>query len=117
MNAAVDSVRGALELSVSIYWRNICSKHWLVLRSQDTKLELRLLSRFFGVKVLLTFVMDKLKAIENAISENDLKRIDKLKDCLKKTTSGSKVERQIFDLISLISQLPQDELAHALSSQ
>ena len=53
-----------------------------MLRSQDTKLELRLLSRFFGVKVLLTSFMDKLKAIENAISENDLKRIDELKDCL-----------------------------------
>ena len=55
-----------------------------MLRSQDTKLELRLLPRFFGVKVLLTSVMDKLKAIENAISENDLKRIDELKDCLQR---------------------------------
>ena len=60
------------------------NKHWRVLCSQDTKLELRLLSRFFGVKVLLTSVMDKLKAIENAISENDLKRIDELQDCLQR---------------------------------
>ena len=55
-----------------------------MLRSQDTKLELRLLSHFFGVKVLLTSVMEKLKAMENAISENDLKRIDELKDCLQR---------------------------------
>ena len=55
-----------------------------MLRIQDTKLELRLLSRFFGMKFLLTSVMDKLKAIENAITENDLKRIDELKDCLQR---------------------------------
>ena len=55
-----------------------------MLRNQDTKLELRLLSRFIGMKVLPTSVMDKLKAIENAISENDLKRIDELKDCLQR---------------------------------
>ena len=55
-----------------------------MLRSQDTKLKLRLLSCFFGMKVLLTSVMDKLKAIENAISENELKRIDELKDRLQR---------------------------------
>ena len=62
----------------------MCSKHWRVVRSQDTKLELCLLSRLFGVKVLLTSVIDKLKAIENATSENDFKKIDELKDCLQR---------------------------------
>ena len=52
--------------------------------SQSRQLELRLLSRLFGVKDLLTSVMDRLKAIENAISENDLKRIGEHRDCLQR---------------------------------
>ena len=55
--------------------------HWRVARTQDTKLEFRLLYRLFGVKVR---VMDKLKEIENAISKNDFKKIDELKDCLQR---------------------------------
>ena len=58
--------------------------------------------------------MDKLKVIQNAISENDFKKIDKLKDCLQKQLWKERSRDKSTNLISLISQLPQDELAHSL---
>ena len=58
--------------------------------------------------------MDKLKEIENAMSENDLKKIVKLEDCLQKQLQEARSRDKSTDLISFISQLPHDELAHAL---
>ena len=58
--------------------------------------------------------MDKLKEIENAISENDFKKTDELKDCLQRQLQEARSRDKSTDLMSLISQLPQDQLAHAL---
>ena len=99
INAAVDSVKGVLELCISIYWRNMGS-----------------IGGWFAVKTsfVVSFVwrasssvMDKLKKIDNAISENDFKKFDKLKDCLQKQLQEARSRDKPTDLISL--------LAHALS--
>ena len=58
--------------------------------------------------------MDKLKEIENANSMNNFKKTDELKDCLHKQLQEARSRDKSTDLISLISQLHQDELAHAL---
>ena len=58
--------------------------------------------------------MDKLTEIENAISENNVKKIDELENYLQKQLKEARSKEKSTDLMSLISQLPQDELAHAL---
>ena len=50
--------------------------------------------------------MDKLKEIENAVSE--------IENCLQKQLMEARSKEKSTDLMSLISQLPQDELAHTV---
>ena len=87
-------------------------QHWRVVRNQDIKLELSLLYHLFGMKVHLSWT--KLRKSRKTLAENDFKKIDKLKDCLQRQLQEAISRDKSTDLISPISQLPQDELAHAL---
>ena len=70
--------RGTLELSISIYRRNRCSTgRWFAVKARN----LNFVCCMFVWRES-SFVMDKLKGIENAISENDFNKIDERKDCL-----------------------------------
>ena len=61
----------------SIYCRNICSiGGWFAVKTPNLNFVCCIVWRESSS------VMDKLKEIENAISDNDFKKIDELKDCL-----------------------------------